>query len=110
VIKKKQYFELKQVTDFIAKQSEAIKYEYRTIVEELEIKGRLEAPLGEKVEKDLFAIRVINAGNIRVFYVYVKKDFVYGIRGYEKKSQKIPQKELKEARKTVRGLKYRGDI
>lgn len=49
-------------------------------------------PYGEKVSgEDLFAIRVIQAGNIRVFYVYGLNDIVYGIHAYTKKTQVIPR-------------------
>ena len=65
---------------------------------------------GEKVEKDLFAIRIISAGNVRVFYVYAIHERIYGIHGYVKKTQTIPQKELDYARKIVRELKRQGAL
>ena len=62
-------------------------------------------PFGEKIDgEDLFAIRVIQAGNIRVFYVYGIADFVFGIHAYEKKTQEIPERELKQARRVFKAL------
>ena len=52
----------------------------------------------------------INAGNVRVFYVYGKADNIYGIHGYTKKTQSIPQKEFKQARQIVKALKHAGLI
>ena len=84
--KKKTYTELPKVKEFIAGQSEDVQIEYRKIVGMLEIEGRLVMPYGEKIEgENLFAIRVIDAGNIRVFYVYGNENYVYGIYGYVKK-------------------------
>ena len=104
--KKKLFIEFPHVTQFMSTQSEKINAEYREIVQLLERDGRLSMPNGEKIRgEDLFAIRVINAGNVRVFYVYGKEDNVYGIHGYVKKSQKIPISELEQARKLARELK-----
>jgi phage-related protein len=84
--------------------------EYRQIVEELEISGRLEMPFGEKVSGALFAIRVIQAGNIRVFYVYGIADEIYGIYGYVKTTRAIPQKEMNHADKIIKLLRKEGLI
>ena len=112
VAKKKCFVEFPRVTGFLSGQSSEINAEYREIVLKLETEGRLSMPFGEKLkgEEDLFAIRVINAGNVRVFYVYGKADNIYGIHGYTKKTQSIPQKELKQARQIVKALKHAGLI
>ena len=52
----------------------------------------------------MFAIRVVQAGNIPVFYVYGSNDRVWGIHGYVKKTEKIPENELREARKVLKKL------
>ena len=68
-------------------------------------------PFGEKIEgENLFAIRVIKAGNIRVFYVYGMGADVFGIYGYVKKTQDIPDHEMKKAKKICRMLKQGGLI
>ena len=68
-------------------------------------------PYGEKVVgEDLFAIRIIQAGNIRVFYVYGVADYVFGIHAYTKKTQTIPDKELNCARKNLLRLQQQGVV
>jgi phage-related protein len=79
--------------------------EYADIVDELERNGRLSMPTGEKVDSTLFAIRVIQAGNVRVFYVYGKENNIYGLHGYVKKTQQIPAKEKRLAEKIVKLLR-----
>jgi hypothetical protein len=108
--KKKKYIELPQVENFIAAQSEDVVAEYRLIVKELEKNGRLEMPFGEKVSSILFAIRVIQSGNIRVFYVYDDKYKIYGIYGYVKTTKVIPQKEKDHAVKIIKFLRQKGLI
>lgn len=110
-IKKKIFIEMPRVTDFMASQSQEINDEYQGILRKLEEDGHLSMPFGEKIPREnLFAIRVINAGNVRIFYVYGTADRVYGISAYEKKTQTIPLHELKLARKIVRLLKQGGLI
>ena len=66
-------------------------------------------PFWEKIaNRNLFAIRVIHAANIRVFYVYGKDDFVYGISAYEKKTQTIPKHEMDLAIRIASQLKAQG--
>lgn len=109
--KKKRYVELNQVSTFIDEQTERIQAEYNCIVEMLEHSGTLSMPYGEKLSgKNLFAIRVIQAGNIRIFYVYGYDDKVYGIYGYEKKTRKIPVKEMKKAENIAKLLRQEGLI
>ena len=104
MIKKKKFFELDRVTKFFSLQSEAINEEYNVIVSILEKDGKLNAPFGEKVNKKLFAIRVISSGNVRVFYVYGINDYIYSVHAYVKKSREIPKKELDIAIKIVKEL------
>ncbi|MCP4102964.1 MAG: hypothetical protein GY750_16330 [Lentisphaerae bacterium] len=109
-IKKKNYIELQQVKAFIADVPFDVKVEYDLTVEKLEAHGRLTRPFGEKVDGTLFAIRIIQTANIRVFYVYGYSDNIYGIHAYHKKSQKIPLKEKKQAEKKIKLLKQQGMI
>ena len=106
---KKQFVEFPNVTQFMATQNEEINAEYREIVLKLEREGNLSMPFGEKLKgESLFVIRVIKAGNVRVFYVYGKEDNVYGIHGYVKKTRAIPKCELKYARKLVKEMNQAG--
>ena len=71
---------------------------------QLERDGYLNYPNAEKVEDEMFAIRVIQTGNIRIFYVYGRNDKIFGIHGYVKKTEQIPENELKQARKMLKVL------
>ena len=68
---KKQFIELPNVERFMREQTQGIIDEYVLIRDELQIKGTLSMPKAEKLkEKNLFAIRILQAGNVRVFYAY----------------------------------------
>ncbi|MBE6407766.1 MAG: hypothetical protein E7038_04070 [Lentisphaerae bacterium] len=109
--KKKHFYMMQAVKDFMREQSGDIKQELNGIIWRLEMNGTLEMPYGEKISgENLFAIRVIQTGNIRVFYVYGVADYVFGIHAYTKKTQAIPEKELNYARKVVRDLQQKGVI
>ena len=69
-----------------------VKQELNGLIFQLERDGYLNYPNAEKIEgENMFAIRVIQTGNIRVFYVYGSNDRIYGIHGYVKKTEQIPQ-------------------
>ncbi len=108
--KKKHYMELPPVEEFIDELPEAVKIEYNDIVKELEKNGRLSMPTGEKLDGNMYAIRVIQAANVRVFYVYGKDDVIYGIHGYVKKTQQIPRHEMEQAQTVVKVLRKKGWI
>ncbi len=97
------------VRDFMRTQSGEIKQELNNIIWRLETEGMLEMPYGEKIQGDnLFAIRVIQAGNIHVFYVYGLNDRIYGIHAYQKKTRQIPKTELKQEYRMIKLLKHSG--
>ena len=109
--KKKKFLALEQVKAFIATREPAVIAEYRALVRELETDGFLSMPHGEKMAgENLFAIRVIRAGNVRVFYLYGLGDLIYGIYGYVKKTQRIPDCEMKQAKRIIGILKQKGMI
>ena len=109
--KRKHFRMLQNVKDFMREQNGDVKKELNNIIWRLETQGRLEMPYGEKVNgEDLFAIRVVQAGNIRVFYVYGICDFVFGIHAYEKKTQTIPQKEMTQANRVLNELIKQGVV
>ncbi len=93
-MKKKLYTELNRVTEFFAVQNCHINNEYKVIINILEEEGRLTAPLGEKVNKTLFAIRIIRAGNVRVFMYTEKKRMFMEFMGILRKPEKFPKKNL----------------
>jgi phage-related protein len=104
-VNKKTYVELPNVADFFDRQPDEVVAEYAAIVHLLEEHGYLVSPYGEKVEPGLFAVRLTRSRNVRVFYVYMAGDEVYGIHAYEKKSRKIPQNELNQARRIMRQMR-----
>lgn len=70
----------------------------------LEIFGHeLGFPHSKKVEPRLFELRVRGKQEIRVFYAFHGGGAVL-LHGFVKKSQRIPQKELKAARERLRAL------
>ena len=66
--------------------------------------GRLEYPWAEKVggESNLFAIRIRKVGNASFFYSYDDGTAVWILNGYEKKTERIPKRELKRAKQLKR--------
>ena len=109
--KKKHFTMTKSVKAFMRNQPGEVKQELNGLIFKLERDGYLNYPNAEKIEgEDMFAIRVIQTGNVRIFYVYAKNDFVIGIHGYVKKTEQIPQKELKEARTVFKQLIQGGYI
>ncbi len=102
---RKEYFPLPKVREFIEGQPVEVAAQYVAIVGKLMEYGKLEYPEAEKVEKDLFAIRILTPSNIRIFYIYYGARHVIGVHAYEKKSRKIPEKELDRARKITRAIK-----
>jgi len=102
---KKTYGELPNVADFFDVQPDEVIAEYGAIVSLLEERWRLISPYGGKVEAGLFAVRLTRSRNVRVFYVYLAGDEIYGIHAYEKKSRRIPQHELDKARKIMRKMR-----
>lgn len=108
---RKTFVMLEPVKDFLREQSLAIKKELNGIVRRLELNGYLQMPYGEKIAgENLFAIRVVDAGNVRVFYVYGKHDLVFGIHAYEKKTQEIPEKDMNFAKKRAAILRQEGAL
>ena len=65
---------------------------------------RLGMPFVRHLEDDLWELRPL--GNRIFFAVWIDGIFVL-LHGYEKKSQKTPEKELKRARQEIRDLRER---
>ncbi len=110
--KKKLFVMLQAVKDFLRPLPIEVKQELNDAIFRLERDGFLAMPYGEKItgESDLFAIRVIQTANVRVFYAYGIGDLIYGLHGYVKKTEQIPQKELKYVKKVLKQLKEIGGI
>jgi phage-related protein len=96
---------VRKVLEFIASQPEECQAQYLAIIERLEQDGFLIEPFAKKIEKDLFEMRVRRGRQIRVFYYYDTGDTVIGIHAFVKKTQKTPEKELRQARKVISAIK-----
>jgi len=99
---------VKRVRQFIDGQSSEVQAEYLKIVEQLETDGRLVEPYGKKLDKGLFEMRIRRGGQVRILYFYQEKEYVIGVHAFVKKTQKTPQKELKQAVR-VMGMVKRGE-
>jgi len=86
-------------------QSDEVQAEYLKIVEQLEQDGRLVEPFGKKMDKGLFEMRIRKGGQVRILYFYQEKEYVVGVHGFVKKTQKTPQRELKQAMRVMNMIK-----
>lgn len=82
--------------------NETEREELDRLLVELEASGRLEYPFAEKVDKNLFEIRIRKGGNGREFYCYDDGEYVWLLNGFEKKTQKTPTREIKLAHKIMK--------
>ncbi len=85
---------------FLLSLSQDVHEQFTMICRKLEKDGFLVSPYGEKVEghNSLFAIRILSGNNVRFFYFYVDNSMrIWVLSGYEKRSKKIPQSEIKKA-------------
>ena len=87
---------------FRALLNEVERVELDRLLVELEMSGRLEYPFAEKVDDNLFEIRIRKGGNGREFYCYDDGEFVWLLNGFEKKTRKTPPREIRLARKIMR--------
>jgi len=104
---KKQILYTKVARIFLETLEERAKLQYARIEERLAEEGCLNAPNAEKLAgyANLFAIRVTHGQNVRVFYCYDMGDAVYVLSGYEKKTEDIPVREIKQALRLKKELK-----
>ena len=73
---------------------------YVALLQILEERGCLHAPFAEKVagEDNLFALRIMTAGNHRYFYCYDDGEIIFVLSGYSKRTNSIPVRELRRAK------------
>ena len=101
---KKQYLAVSKVRAFIAKQPAECQAQYLAMVERLEQDGYLIEPFAKKVEKNLFELRVRRGRQVRVFYCYDEGDVIMGVHAFVKKTQKTPDRELRQARRVMSAI------
>jgi len=102
---KKKYIAVKKVLQFVESQPNEVQAEYLKLIEQLEKDGRLVEPFGKKLDKNLFEMRIRRGGQVRILYFYHEKEYVVGVHGFIKKTQKTPQRELKQAMRVMSLLK-----
>ena len=99
---KKQIIETPECRTFADTMNAAEAKEYDHLLFLLRETGRLVYPDAEKVETDLFTLRVRVGGNARFFYCYDDGAAVWILNGYEKKTEKIPLREIRQAKRLKR--------
>ncbi len=101
----KDIVETSECLEFFGTMNEDEKAEYNHHVILLRANGRLSAPDAEKVEGNLFALRICKGGNARFFYAYDDGTSIWILNGYEKKTAKIPLAEKRQALRLKRKYK-----
>lgn len=77
------------------------------VIDLLEMFGpHLGMPHAKKVANRLFELRIRGRQEVRIFYTFNKK-FIILLRGFLKKSEKTPQKEISEALRNLKVLDTR---
>ena len=103
-MKKKTFILTDGLAEFIRQQPMDTKAQFRKLVAKLEEDGFLVPPYGKKLVgyENLFELRIVSGGSVRVFYCYRDTEFVLGVSGFVKKVQKTPLQEIKKALKIIR--------
>ena len=97
---------IREITQKKDKDSRINSKKINDYIEALKQNGtRLGMPFVRHLENDLWALRPL--GNRILFVVWIDGIFVM-LHGYEKKSQKTPEKELNRARQEIKELEERG--
>lgn len=89
----------KELSEF----SLSVQAKFKALFKYLKLNGRLEFPDSKKLDKNLYEIRVKSQGEYRGFYAYLRKNSAIVLHCFHKKTQKMPPKNLKTAK---RRLKY----
>ena len=99
---KKTFIAVRNVRDFIDAQPDECQVEYWTLVERLEVDGRLVEPFAKKLDESLFEIRIRRGRQVRVIYFYHVDDLVVAVHAFIKKTTKTPLMEMRQARAVMR--------
>jgi len=104
-VSKKQYVAVKRVRAFMAEQPEECQALYLAMVERLEQDGYLVEPFAKKIDSEIFELRVRRGRQVRVLYCYDDGDLIVGLHAFVKKTQKLPQQELKQAKRMLLAIR-----
>ena len=62
----------------------------------------LRRPIVDKIDKDLYELRVEFAwNNVRIIYAYMFKDYIVLLHGFRKKTDRIPENDKSKAKKRM---------
>jgi phage-related protein len=64
---------------------------------------QLGLPHSKKIDVDLFELRIRGQQEVRIFYTF-KKEGITMLHGFIKKSQIIPKREIKQAKRKLKEL------
>ncbi|HYD34628.1 MAG TPA: type II toxin-antitoxin system RelE/ParE family toxin [Vitreimonas sp.] len=64
--------------------------------------GKLEEPLGKRINKSLFELRIKYKGEWRVLYSYLDNDVVILLSAFHKKTEQTPLNEIEKATKRLK--------
>lgn len=98
------YSNRRPVADFIAEQSGDTQAKIHKCLDLLSIYGaRAGWPIVKKIEKGLFELRIRGVIEIRFFFVTHGTNVII-LHGFKKKTQKLPLKEIRLARKRLTSI------
>lgn len=100
-MKKNVYFDENALAEFRHFDNEVQK-EFHGHFSVLKEKGRLEFPNARKIGKNLFEIRVQYHGTYRGCYAYVEPDAIMILHCFQKKTQKMPLRNIETAYKRLK--------
>lgn len=104
--RKKIFIQTEELERFLNLQPVSVQQQFRMIVGCLERDGFLVLPYGKKLSgySNLFEIRIVSGGSVRIFYCYYEAEYVVGISGFIKKTMKTPKKEIQKALRIMQRL------
>ncbi|NCO12558.1 MAG: hypothetical protein AUJ41_00425 [Candidatus Pacebacteria bacterium CG1_02_43_31] len=79
-----------------------VRAKFNDLFEILSKVGKLEMPFAKKIGNQLFEIRIKHRVQWRAIYAYILKNQVVILSAFQKKTQKIPKKELTKALKRLK--------
>ena len=86
-----------KVTKFILKLSQPLRMRVISNIDLIEIYGlSLRAPLSKKITNKVYELRIQGENSMRILYSFQKGKF-FLLHIFRKKSQRLPQKEIKIA-------------
>ena len=87
-------------TDFISSISEIEARKVFYVLDMMKIQERLSTKFVKYIENGIFELRAEHGGNIfRVFFIFDEGNIALLFNGFQKKSQKTPQKEIELAKR-----------